>query len=111
MTNLAYIILLQASGPPRNPMIDMVFIALMFIVIIYFFSIRPQQKKEKERSQFIDEVQKGDEVVTNGGIVGKVNKIEDNFITLEVGTKTYIRVTKGAINKEMTESALEKSND
>ena len=49
-------------------------------------------------------LEKGDDVVTSSGILGKINKIEDEIITLEVGSKTYIRVTRNAISKEMTDS-------
>lgn len=54
----------------------------------------------------MEELEKGDDVVTASGIIGKINKIEDNIVQLEVGTKTYIRVTKNAISKEMTESVF-----
>ena len=66
--------------------------------------IRPQSKKQKEQRQFMNDLEKGAEVVTASGIIGRINKIEDNIVTLEVGNKTYIRVTKTAINKEMTDS-------
>ncbi|MCL4157697.1 UNVERIFIED_CONTAM: hypothetical protein GTU68_011736 [Idotea baltica] len=75
----------------------------MFL-IIYFFMIRPQTKRQNEQKKFMAALEKGDDVVTSSGILGKINKIEDEIITLEVGTKTYIRITKSAISKEMTDS-------
>ena len=93
-------IFLQAQQNPLTSMIPFVLI----IVVFYFFFIRPQNKKQKEQANFTDEVQKGDNVVTASGILGKINKIEDNIITLEVGSKTYIQVTRNAISKEMTEA-------
>lgn len=52
----------------------------------------------------MDELKKGDEVVTGSGIIGKINKIEGNIVELQVDTKTFLRVLKGAISREMTES-------
>lgn len=77
---------------------------ILIIVVFYFFFIRPQNKKQKEQASFSDDIQKGDDVVTASGIIGKVNKLDENIITLEVGTKTFIRVTRNAISKEMTEA-------
>ena len=94
------IILLQASGGAG--VINLVFLGAMFL-IFWLFLIRPQAKKQKEQKNFSESIEKGDEVVTASGMLGRINKIEDNIVTLEVGNKTYIRVTKGAISKEMTE--------
>ena len=66
--------------------------------------IRPQAKKQNAQQSFQDGLEKGDEVVTGSGLLGRVNKIDGNIITLEVGTKTFIRVTKNSISKEMTDA-------
>ncbi|MCB0640290.1 MAG: preprotein translocase subunit YajC [Phaeodactylibacter sp.] len=96
-------IFLQSGGAGAAGMMNLVFIALIFVVF-YFFMTCPQAKKQKEQRQFAENLEKGEEVVTASGIIGRINKIEGNIVTLEVGTKTYIRVTKNAINKEMTDS-------
>ena len=77
---------------------------IMIIFVFYFFLIRPQTKKAKEQQSFVDTMDKGDEVVTASGIIGRINKIEEHTITLQIDTKTFIRVTKNSISKEMTES-------
>lgn len=77
---------------------------LGIIVVFYFFMIRPQARKQKQQVSFMDSLQKGDEVVTNSGLIGKINKVEDNIITLQVDQKTFVRVLKGSINNEMTKS-------
>ncbi len=100
------IILLQSGGAG---LINLVFIAAMFL-IFWLFLIRPQAKKQKEQKAFMESIEKGDEVATTSGILGRVNKIEDDIITLEVANKTYIRVAKSAISKEMTEQVYA-SND
>ncbi len=96
------LILLQA-GNSGNPIMSFVFIGAMFLVF-WLFIIRPQAKRQREQKQFNDTLQKGEEVATASGILGRITKIEDNIITLEVGTKVYIRVVRSAISKEMTES-------
>ena len=83
-------------------MINLVFLGAMFL-IFWLFLIRPQTKKQKEQRVFMDNIEKGQDVVTASGILGRINKIEDQIVTLEVGNKTYIKVVKSAISKEMTE--------
>lgn len=80
----------------------------LIIVVFWLFIIRPQAKRQKEQNQFAGALEKGQEVVTASGMLGRINKIEGEVVTLEVGTKTYIRVTKGAISKEMTEQVYGK---
>jgi preprotein translocase subunit YajC len=77
---------------------------LMIMVVFYFFMIRPQMKRQKEQQSFADSLEKGREVVTGSGMIGKINKIEGQVVTLEVANNTFIRVTKGSISKEMTEA-------
>lgn len=74
------------------------------LLVFYFFFIRPQAKRQKEQNAFGDGLEKGQEVVTVSGILGKINKIEGGIVTLEVGTKSYLRITKNSISKEMTEA-------
>ncbi len=75
---------------------------LLLPLVFYFFLIRPQSQKQKDQDSFSSSLQKGDEVVTHSGIVGKINKMEDSILTIETTEKTYIRVLRSAISKEMT---------
>ncbi len=77
---------------------------LLIMVVFYFFMIRPQMKRQKEQQSFADKLEKGKEVVTSSGIMGKINKIEGNVVTLQIAQNVFIRVTKSSISKEMTES-------
>lgn len=92
--------LLQASGGGGT--VQLVFFGAMML-IFWFFLIRPQAKRQREQADFVNKVDKGDEVVTASGIIGRINKIEDNTVTLEVG-KVFLMVTKGSISKEMTDA-------
>lgn len=77
-------------------MSSLVFMLLMFAVF-WFILIRPQQKRAKEHQAFLSALKKGDEVVTRGGVIGRVTGVADNLVTLEVQEKVRIRVLKSYI--------------
>lgn len=77
---------------------------LLMFVVIYFFMIRPQVKKNKEQQDFVRAMNKGDEVVTSSGIIGRINQIDDQIVKLQIDGKNYIRVLKSSISREMTEA-------
>lgn len=77
---------------------------LLMFVVVFFFFIRPQAKKQKEQMKFLEALDKGEEVVTASGLIGRINRIDGGIVTLLIGEKTFIRVTKGSISKEMTEA-------
>ena len=77
---------------------------LLIFVVFYFFFIRPQAKKQKEQNQFVQAISKGDEVVTSSGIIGRISKTEDQVITLQIDTKTFIRILRSSISKELTDA-------
>ena len=70
---------------------------IMMFVVLYFLMIRPQMKRQKEQKAMMDALAKGDEVVTSGGILGKVTKVTDTFVTLEIANGTEIAAQKAAI--------------
>jgi len=72
--------------------------------VMYFFMLRPQIKKQKEQTKFSESLAKGLDVVTASGIIGSINKIDNNIVTLQIDPKTYIKVTKGSISKELTQA-------
>lgn len=76
---------------------------LVAIPIFYLFFIRPQVKKQKNQQNFLESLEKGKDVVTGSGLIGKINKIEDDVVSLQLDTKTYVKVLKSAISREMTE--------
>ena len=106
MTTSAILFLQAAPGAGYS---QLVFFGAI-IAVFYLFMIRPQVKKQKEQRDFINSVQKGDEIVTNSGIIGKVNKIEGNQLTIET-SKTFIKVLASSVSKELTDSIKEKPAD
>ena len=99
-----YSILLQAKG------FDSGFLIMMraMFVILYFFMIRPQQKKAKDAKKFTEEIKKGDYVVTIGGAHGYVAELEGDTFILEVEKGGRIRFNKSAISLEATKQATKK---
>lgn len=101
-------ILLQASTE-ASPYSSYLFLGAMFLIFWLFF-IRPQNKKQKEQKNFLADLDKGKEIVTTSGILGKITKIEEDIVTIEVASKVYLRITKGSISKEMTEAVYAADN-
>lgn len=101
-----FTILLQAQSQGSNQYF-LIMLGLMF-VIFYFFMIRPQQKKAKDAKKFIDEIKKGDYVVTIGGAHGTVAELEGDTFILEVEKGGRIRFNKSAISLDGTKAAQNK---
>ena len=79
---------------------------ILMFVVMYFLMIRPQQKRAKEQRAMMDALAKGDEVVTAGGILGKVSKVTDAYVTLEVAANTEIVVQKPSITTLLPKGTL-----
>lgn len=71
------------------------------IAIFYFLLIRPQQKRNKDHKKMVGAAAKGDEIVTNGGLLGKITDVGDHFITLEIGTNMSVQLMKSSISSVM----------
>ena len=76
------------------------FLVAMF-VLMYFLLIRPQQKRAKDHKNLLKELKKGDEIVTNGGVVGKINSVDESFAALEIAKGVVVKVQKQGINQKM----------
>ncbi len=89
-----------AGGSTEQQILGFLPIILMFVVL-YFLMIRPQMKRAKEQRAMLEALKKGDEVVTGGGVVGKISKVGESYITLEVGrandSPIEIHVQKAAV--------------
>jgi preprotein translocase subunit YajC len=85
-----------AGGDMQSSLMSMLPLVLMFVVL-YFVMIRPQMKKQKEHRAMIDALAKGDEVVTSGGMLGKVTKLSETQMSLEVANNVEIQVQRSAV--------------
>jgi preprotein translocase subunit YajC len=99
---MTHAIILQAQGAGSWNFFIM--LGLMF-VIMYFFMIRPQQKKAKDQKKFIEEIKKGDYVVTIGGAHGRIAEMEGDTFILEVEKGGRIRYNKSSISMESSKAA------
>ena len=77
---------------------------LLILPVFYFFMIRPQMKRQKDQNTFADNLEKGRDVVTASGIIGKIRSIEGNVVSLEIANNTFIKILKSSISKEMSEA-------
>ncbi|MFV0378308.1 MAG: preprotein translocase subunit YajC [Mangrovibacterium sp.] len=90
------------NGAEANPL--MTFLPMILVIVVfYFFMIRPQVKRQKELKKFRESLEKGDKVVTTGGIYGKVAEIKDNYVLLQVDDNVKLRVDKSAVVKDMSD--------
>jgi preprotein translocase subunit YajC len=85
-----------AAAGGQSPLASLIPLVLMF-GIFYFLLIRPQQKKAKEHRAMMEALKKGDQVVTAGGIHGKITAVEESVVTLEIASGVNIKVNKGHI--------------
>jgi len=77
-----------------------------FFALMYFFMIRPQMKRAKEQKDMLSKLSRGDEVITTGGIVGRVEEVGDSFVTVEIANNVQIKLQKGAINAVLPKGTL-----
>ena len=96
----------DAPGAPAGAAFPQILILVVFVAIFYFMLIRPQQKRQKELQAMLAKLASGDEVVTSGGILGRIIEVGDSFITLEVADGVRIRVQRGQISQLMPKGTL-----
>ena len=94
-----------AGGDMQSSLMGMLPLVLMFVVL-YFVMIRPQMKKAKEHKTMIESLAKGDEVATAGGILGKVTKLSDSFISIEVAAGVEVQLQRSAVVQVLPKGSI-----
>ena len=94
-----------AAGGVEGQLLGFLPIILMF-VLLYFLMIRPQMKRAKEAKQMIEALQKGDEVITAGGVLGRISKLGEAYVTVEIAPNTEISVQKAAVQTVLPKGTL-----
>ncbi|SFF42473.1 protein translocase subunit yajC [Fontimonas thermophila] len=95
------------AATPQQPSVLMQFLPLILLVIVfYFLLIRPQMKRNREHREMLSKIAKGDEVVTAGGIAGKVVGIGEAYVSIEVADNVAIKVQKGSISSVLPKGTL-----
>ncbi len=95
----------QSAGAAGGGL-EMLLMMGVFFAIMYFMIIRPQQKRAKEHKNMLAALGKGDEIVTGGGLLGKITTIGDNFVEIEVANNTQVKVQRQAIASVMPKGTM-----
>ena len=95
----------QSAGGGDPGFIGFLPIILMF-VLLYFLMIRPQMKRSKEQKQMVEALQKGDEVIAAGGVLGRITRISDAYVSLEVAPDTEISIQRAAVQMLLPKGTL-----
>ncbi len=102
-----------AAGAPATPeesFLSVLPMLIIFIAVFYFLLVRPQQKRAKEQRQLLDHLSVGDEVLTTGGIMGRINKLRDNYVVITVGKDVEMTFQKASVAAILPKGTLESIN-
>ena len=103
---MSFVIAQAAPGAaPGNPLFSFLPLIALF-AIFYFLMIRPQMKRQKEHRALVAGLAKGDEVVTGGGIAGRVDEVGDTFLTVEIAPNVKVKVQKGAVQQVLPKGSI-----
>ena len=93
--------------PAQPSMLEMFFPFIVVLVVMYFFMIRPQSKRMKAHDTFLKELKRGDQVVTNSGILGTVEGLNDQFVTLEIASGVKVKILKKQIASSLATATVQ----
>ncbi|ROO24717.1 preprotein translocase subunit YajC [Salinisphaera orenii MK-B5] len=95
------------SGAAGGGIMPTLIMVGLFFVFMYFMIIRPQMKRQKEHKKLLESLEKGSEVVTSGGIAGRIRQVGENFLVVEVSEGVEIRIQKNAVTSVVPKGTLE----
>mgnify|MGYP001182604737 FL=1 len=95
----------EGPMPGGVPGLDL-FIIVAFILVFYFIIWRPQSKRAKEHRELVASLGKGDEIVTNGGLIGKIVKVEEQYLVFEVANNVQLKLQKGAVSAALPKGTI-----
>lgn len=96
---------LDGSSTPGGSASGLFMFAILFLVF-YFFLIRPQMKQDKEHKKLVAELSKGDEIVTSGGLLGRISQVGENFIVLDIAKDLQVKVRKQSVTSVMPKGTM-----
>ncbi|MFC1589212.1 preprotein translocase subunit YajC [Pseudomonadota bacterium] len=94
-----------AAASQPDPLASLI-LPIGLVVLFYFFLIRPQSKRQKEHKEMVSGLQKGEEIVTTGGLLGKVTKVGENFLTVEISKDVSIHIQKNSVQAIMPKGTI-----
>ncbi|TAL74818.1 MAG: preprotein translocase subunit YajC [Rhodanobacter sp.] len=99
-------LLAQSAAGAEGGGLSMLIMMVVLFGAMYFMMIRPQMKRQKEHRAMVSALAKGDEVVTNGGIAGRVEEVGETFITVEIAPNVKVKLQKGAVQQVLPKGSL-----
>jgi preprotein translocase subunit YajC len=97
---------LAQAAAPQGGGLSMILMMVVLFGLMYFMMIRPQMKRQKEHRTMVAALAKGDEVVTNGGLAGRVEEVGETFITIEIAPNVKVKLQKGAVSQVLPKGSL-----
>ncbi|MDF2867765.1 MAG: preprotein translocase subunit YajC [Gammaproteobacteria bacterium] len=102
----AYAAASSVATPVPNSGLNTLIMVGIFVLALYFIMLRPQQKRVKEHRNLINSLAKGDEIITNGGLLGKITNISDHFLTISIAENVEIKIQKSAISTTVPKGTI-----
>lgn len=96
----------QAPAAAQGGGIESILLIVVMFAVMYFLMIRPQMKRAKEHKAMVDGLQKGDEVITAGGILGRISKVDEQYITVAIAEGTEVQAQRSAIQTVLPKGTL-----
>ena len=94
------------DAPAQAGTLELILPLLLMFAIFYFLLIRPQQKKAKEHKNMVEALNKGDEVVTNGGLLAKITDVDDNFLTCKISANVEVKIQRYAVSSVLPKGTI-----
>ena len=96
----------QTSGGMGGGGFESIFLIVAMFAVLYFLMIRPQMKRAKEHKTMVDALQKGDEVITAGGVLGRITRVGDSYVSVEVANNVEIQVQRAAVQTVLPKGTI-----
>lgn len=100
----------EGAAPAADGGQMQILMIFLFIAVFYFLILRPQQKRAKEQKTMVDALQKGDEVVTLGGELGRVEKVGTNYVSIEIADNVVVQIQKSAVQSVLPKGTIKSAN-
>jgi preprotein translocase subunit YajC len=94
------------GAPAQGAGYESIILIVLMFAVLYFLMIRPQMKRAKEHKSMIEALQKGDEVVAGGGLLGRISKISDSYVTVEIANNVEIQMQRAAVQLVLPKGTL-----
>ena len=94
------------DAPAQAGTLELILPLLLMFAIFYFLLIRPQQKKAKEHKNMVEALNKGDEIVTNGGLLAKITEVDENFLTCKISANVEVKVQRYAVSSVLPKGTI-----